>query len=356
MATRTELLCYQLGLRLFQARELHDPQLLGYSPSLIRLSAIRLREVLDSLQPLPQLASVAQSAWGNIALWIDTPHYYERLRSAESWQYDDLMQQHREQLALIQEEFRVAMRQWFPEEPLENWLTLGAGILSFQDHNDRHVIDRLLSDLRLVYDAVLPDDDLNVAELDHELHESYFHGLEQQRHGCSNHELWDTAELGLQRLWKNIEEEPEQAKIESQAVTTQTEPDGSIRRGMTWVEVAERLKTLRSQGEAFTSRQKLADRLGCSSSTVQKAIGNTPELQGWAHRQTQPRASSLTGVVTDTYSQSREMDPADEFTIREYIETSDPETKAWFLELSPDLQLDFVNDPDRHPKILDRKP
>src|SRR6266478_1926726 len=54
---------------------------------------------------------------------------------------------------------------------------------------------------------------------------------------------------------------------------------------MTWQEAAERMKRLMARGDPFTSQHKLAELFGCSSSTVNKAIGETSEVQDWAKRE-----------------------------------------------------------------------
>jgi hypothetical protein len=127
---------------------------------------------------------------------------------------------------------------------------------------------------------------------------------------------------------------------------------------MTWQEAAERMNRLRTQGEPWTSQHKMAKQFGCSSGTINKAIRETPELQTWAKRQTAivPRAQSINDVVTDRTAQRRELDPADDAAVREYIERADPETKAWFLGLPPETQIEVVNVPDKYPRILGRKP
>ena len=146
-----------------------------------------------------------------------------------------------------------------------------------------------------------------------------------------------------------------------------TEPLGEAE-GMRWQEVAERLERLRLQGEPFTSQGKLAEVLGCSSATINKAIKNTPSLHPWAQRpDAAPRAQSLSGwkpgeaytdVVTASRPQTRELNPEDEVAIREYLEREDlkPEERAFFNSLSTEDQLDFLDDPDKHRKILGRKP
>jgi hypothetical protein len=130
--------------------------------------------------------------------------------------------------------------------------------------------------------------------------------------------------------------------------------------GMPWQEAAERLENLRSQGEPFTSQQKLAKQLLCSSQTINKAIHNTPSLKVWANVEQKksviPKAQSINEVVTDRTPQSQEIDPVDEAAIREFIEKADPETKAWFLALSQEDQLAYLDDPGQYPKILGRKP
>jgi biotin operon repressor len=131
------------------------------------------------------------------------------------------------------------------------------------------------------------------------------------------------------------------------------------RAGKSWQEVAKRLERLRAQGEPWTSQHKLAEQIGCSSGTINKAIRETPELRSWAKRQTAaaPRAQGLNDVVTDRTAQSREADPADDAAIREYLERDlTAEERAFFNGLSREDQLDFLDDPDKHQTILGRKP
>ena len=127
------------------------------------------------------------------------------------------------------------------------------------------------------------------------------------------------------------------------------------KRVVKWREVAKLLLEKRLKGEAFTSQHKLAEALGCSSETINKAIEKTDELHVWAFRQAKPKAQSLNAIVTGTKSQSTELSPEDEAAIREFIETADPQTKAWFLALPQDKQIDYLNDPDQHRRILGRK-
>jgi hypothetical protein len=142
---------------------------------------------------------------------------------------------------------------------------------------------------------------------------------------------------------------PSEAAMESKA---------SVQSDMTWQEAAKRMKRLQAQGEGWTSQQKMAEKFGCSSGTINKAIKRTPELQNWAKRQstTAPRAQSLNDVVTDRTAQSTERNPEDDAVIREFIERADPEAKAWFLALPLETQFDVANDPDKYERILGRKP
>lgn len=123
--------------------------------------------------------------------------------------------------------------------------------------------------------------------------------------------------------------------------------------GMSWQEAADRLTRLRAQGEPWTSYRTFADQFGCSSATIKKAVDRTPELHSWAKRQPAPRAhQGLGGPVIDNAPQQCELDPEDSAAIREFIESADDETRAWFHALPPEKQLEVVNDPDKHSKTF----
>ncbi|MCC6126015.1 MAG: hypothetical protein IT426_13705 [Pirellulales bacterium] len=119
---------------------------------------------------------------------------------------------------------------------------------------------------------------------------------------------------------------------------------------VTWQDAAEQLKRLYERGEPWTSYRKLANLFSCSTQTLHKAIQETPSLQIWAKKsdKTIPRAQSINPVITDRVAQNRELNPEDEAAIREFIEKADPETKAWFLSLSTEKQLEVVTDLDTH--------
>jgi hypothetical protein len=145
--------------------------------------------------------------------------------------------------------------------------------------------------------------------------------------------------------------------IPSQSVASrQSTPRGTGR--VTWQEAAERLKCLQAQGQAFTSQQELALDFDCSPSTINKAIHNTPALHAWARVQTvrRPRTQSLDEVVLDSTAQARELDPTLEAAIRDYAARFDPERRALFRALPVEVQLEILNDPDKHQNILGPKP
>ena len=63
---------------------------------------------------------------------------------------------------------------------------------------------------------------------------------------------------------------------------------GPIGPEMTWREAVQRMERLRVQGEPWTSQHKMADQLGCSSGTINKAIKNTPHCSLGRSRKLQP--------------------------------------------------------------------
>ncbi len=75
---------------------------------------------------------------------------------------------------------------------------------------------------------------------------------------------------------------------------------------------------------------------------------------GEAERQSRAEAQSSSEVVTDRTPQRRELDPAVDAAIREFVEQAEPETKAWFLALAVEDQIAFLNNPDSGPKAFPR--
>jgi hypothetical protein len=129
--------------------------------------------------------------------------------------------------------------------------------------------------------------------------------------------------------------------------------DGPSRRAgdMTWREVAERLKRLRTQGEPWTSQHQMAERLGCSSGTVNKAIKKTPALHAWAQQpDAAPRAQRLNAVATDRVPQAREPDPAHDAAdaeMRRLIEEGTPEERAFLNGASREHQRWYMEQPEQ---------
>ena len=60
---------------------------------------------------------------------------------------------------------------------------------------------------------------------------------------------------------------------------------------ITWQEAAERMRQLRDQGEPWPGYQKLAERFGCSSGTVHRAVLETEDLPDWVRGQNSPVAA-----------------------------------------------------------------
>jgi len=138
--------------------------------------------------------------------------------------------------------------------------------------------------------------------------------------------------------------------------------------GMTWQDVQGELEALRLKGERYTSRQKLADKIGCKKFLVQKAIANGPvELQEWASKQ---RAASrlnvapeLTPAVLDSTPQGREPDPADilggadvDAAMSYLLDQAGPDERAHINAMSPAEQRQLAEtvyrDPDKEEQAL----
>jgi hypothetical protein len=68
----------------------------------------------------------------------------------------------------------------------------------------------------------------------------------------------------------------------AESVSAQPKPK---RVGIRWQEAAERMRQLRDQGEAWPGYQKLAERFGCSSGTLYRAVLEAEDLSEWVARQ-----------------------------------------------------------------------
>lgn len=204
-------------------------------------------------------------------------------------------------------------------------------------------------------------------------------GAEQfLRRRCKTHNLTlsEIADWPLQQLCDlvngPIEKSPKPEFQESGAACgedqtgqSMTETAPELPPQMKWQEAAERLKRLRQQGESFTSYRKLADQIGCSASTIHKAIINEQSLSGWAKRDKNPKAQSFNDVVADKTPQSRELSPEEDYRIREYLERDDltEKDRALFNGMRPLDQIAYLDkleslldDADSGQRVFGRKP
>jgi hypothetical protein len=138
-------------------------------------------------------------------------------------------------------------------------------------------------------------------------------------------------------------------------------PAGAV---MSRQEAAERLERLRARGEAWPGCRKMAERLGCSKTTVSKAIHSTRELAAWAKRQAAPRAEQSlddekAGAKEDI-PQRREPDPAEDAAVAELrarLEAS-PDERAFLHEIggaSREFLLWYVQESDPRRKACRQK-
>lgn len=132
-------------------------------------------------------------------------------------------------------------------------------------------------------------------------------------------------------------------------------------------------------GEKYTSQKELAERLDCSTSTINKAIKASVKLKGWMARGSKrsPKAQSFNEVVADNAVDLREADPAvtglpdDEIDriMASLIEQAKPDELAKLNELNEEgrremAKLYMEQQQDKHiedkavmgNRILGRKP
>jgi hypothetical protein len=152
------------------------------------------------------------------------------------------------------------------------------------------------------------------------------------------------------------------------ATDSSTTSRGDNKENMTWQKVAARLEELRSRGEKFTSHQDYADRFCCSTSTVNRAIHKTDSLKPWATRESKPKVTQMSALVSDNQAQSREPDPSnsldedlDQITAqlaKESPSVDRDELKADLGNVAPEKRraiVDLVkNDPDKGKKSWSR--
>lgn len=165
-----------------------------------------------------------------------------------------------------------------------------------------------------------------------------------------------------------------------------------------WRDVQRRLYELYERGDVWPKYDELERRLGCSRSTIRKAI-KPPDgalnrlekderkeavsigkkLAGWQARHTKGkrthRASSLTEVHLDNTAQTREQNPAEAVTLDDpeevlahLIQDAEPKVRAKLNAITPkdvqDMTGDQVrqmaemiaNDPDKYDRVMGRAP
>jgi hypothetical protein len=166
-----------------------------------------------------------------------------------------------------------------------------------------------------------------------------------------------------------------------------------------WKDVAEGLKRIYTLGEPWTSQHEMAQRLECSSSTVNRALKETPELHSWAGiQEPASRVERFKDITLEETEQKREPNPLEDAyynELRQRFENATPEERAflnevggasrefllWYLKqssgaradhrekwgqafgsdhtnrawffghLTPQQQIDYFDDPGRHQKI-----
>lgn len=170
------------------------------------------------------------------------------------------------------------------------------------------------------------------------------------------------------------------ARLKTDRMATVVEP--KTRTSETdWRDIRQRLERLREQGEQYTTQAKLAAKLTCSPSTINKAISRSTKLNAWkaeaiAWRGNKaPPTSSLTEAHLDNLAQPCEQDPAEaaslddpEEVLAHLIQDAAPKIRAKLNTITPkDVQemtgdqvrnlVDMIcNDPDKYNRVLGRKP
>jgi hypothetical protein len=230
--------------------------------------------------------------------------------------------------------------------------------------------------LGILLDAVEHPDSSNWDSLDESAKDDLIDNAIREHWEDVHHALTDIPDFDAGELTGRVKIEAAQAsggvavrQCERGTAGPTGQVGADIGGGMPWQEAAERLERLRAQGEAYTSRREYAKRFVCSSSTIQKAIRETPSLRPWASRKRKsaPRAQSLNEVVIDNTPQQHEPDPAGvmeqediDRALRYLIEQASPDEKARVLAMPPDQQRKLAKlayeDPDRGDQILGRKP
>lgn len=96
----------------------------------------------------------------------------------------------------------------------------------------------------------------------------------------------------------------------------------------TWQEAAEELKKRRQRGEPFASYGDMAEKLGCSPATIDKAVKRTPDLKEWAEK---PKGSALGMPSLDTTGRANEIPAATPCSADDTLEQFDVDAAMEYL-------------------------
>lgn len=140
----------------------------------------------------------------------------------------------------------------------------------------------------------------------------------------------------------------------------QSEETKGSRAATDWRDIQARAERIREQGGPAPTQRVLADRLGCSLATMNKAIQDSTSLKGWMKRSS-ARATKLSEVVLDAVEQRREPDLSDQLTPKDVdrimsltIAKADPQDAARLRALDDDGRLRLAE--AIHAQELDDEP
>lgn len=130
--------------------------------------------------------------------------------------------------------------------------------------------------------------------------------------------------------------------------------------GMKWWQVRDALLKKKKNGDRYTTRADLAAAIGCSSSTVQRAFAETPELREWENPAgTSGQFGESLDAATLDNLQTREHDPSDVWepedidALTEYLKecAGTPEEREHIENMPPENRRQLAelveNDPDK---------
>jgi hypothetical protein len=123
-------------------------------------------------------------------------------------------------------------------------------------------------------------------------------------------------------------------------------------------EVTGILLRIRDRGEPYTQERELAERIGCSKSTINKAIQANEILKGWRTRYAKKkslRACSLDSIILDEVPSTREPQPhvdvdhedmllsGDEHLFREILEMASPQERNKLNQMDHESKKELIN-------------